>query len=82
MNTGEFKVGESIKFKWLDLRRKRKGRIMEFIERRTWTYGYVTEILTSTNYHWYRVRVVKGGLVREGVNVDPKEARIWSPRKK
>lgn len=79
LDTERFKVGESIKFKWVDLR---QGRETYRSERKTWTYGYITYIGNSGGHFWYLVDVVKGGKPRSGVNVIPEEAQIWCPRKK
>lgn len=79
LDTERFKVGESIKFKWVDLRQCRKTYRSE---RKTWTYGYITDIGSSRDHFWYLVEVVKGGKPRRGVNVIPEEARMWCPRKK
>jgi len=69
-----FRVGDPIKFKWTDLRRRSWRRR----ERTTWTFGYITGVRRDLGYF---VEVVKGGILRDGVLVTFKDAKLWFPRK-
>ena len=66
-------ISDPIKFKWTDLRSPKSCE-----NRKTWTYGYVTDLHEGLGYH---VRVVKGGTIRDGVLVTFKDVKLWFPRK-
>jgi len=70
-----FNIGDPVKFIWTDLRRRDR----DPRDRKTYSYGYVTGFNKPTGC--LLVKVVKGGIVRDGVNVSLRRAKIWLPRK-
>ena len=80
-----FQRGDYVKFKWGDTRRaKRKGHQMivgagvtKWIERKTWCYGTVSQILSDGEYI---VKLIKGSPFHGSLHAQ--EVKEWKPRRK
>jgi len=68
-----FKEGDFVKFKWIDLRKGHRGKL-----RKTWCYGVVVSILSAEGDKYW-IRILEGSPCR-ALHAQG-DVRPWYPRK-